>query len=133
MTGVMCAMVGVGGSAPLDTQTVTVGTFTDGMTVFVRGYIQGLMGSISDGTFNPKGGATILVISYDALGAAVNFSIDGATTNDGWTTMAVGAAEFSRASASFSTPGGVRSDWIWTGVSTDPFGADSTNTLVVFR
>jgi len=135
VTGILCAIAGMGSSA-LDTESITVGTESGGVApdfFVIRGYSQGVMGSISDGFFAPKGGATITNLYYDAIpNEAMVFALSGTYTNDGWTTMTVGSTAFARSAASFSASGG-STQWVWAGVTTDPFSADGTTTIVVFE
>jgi hypothetical protein len=132
MTGVLCAIVGTSGSGVLDTEDITVDTFTDGMSFEIRGFASGVMGSIVDGLFAPKSGATITNFYYDVPSQVLIFSLSGTYTNAGWTTVTVGTTDFTRSAAAFTTPGG-NTQWEWTGITLDPFGADSTVTTAVFK
>lgn len=120
MTGVLCALAGSGSAPVLDTQTVTVSVFNPSGFGLAYGFVTGI-GSIADGTFNPKGGATITALYCDtAFGAnAVVFSLGSSQTNDGWSTMTVSGVTYNRADASY-TPGSPTS-WAWNS-ATNPFG-----------
>jgi hypothetical protein len=135
VTGILCVFAGMG-SSTLDTETINVGTFSSGsfpdFTV-IRGYAQSIMGTITDGFFAPAGGATITNLYYEVIPNEVMvFALSGTYTNDGWTTMTVGTTGFARSAASFSASGGT-TQWVWSGISTDPFSADGTDTVVVFE
>jgi hypothetical protein len=135
VTGILCAIAGMGSSA-LDTESITVGTFSSGGFpdfIVIRGYAEATMGTISDGFFAPKGGATITSLYYEVIPNEIMvFVLSGTYTNDGWTTMTVGSTAFARSAASFSASGG-STQWVWAGVTTDPFSADGTTTIVVFE
>ena len=55
-----------GASSNVDSQTVTVGLYNSGTTVYYRGFSPAT-GSISDGTCNFKSGANILILHYADL------------------------------------------------------------------
>ena len=132
MTGIMCAMVGLGGSNNLDTQTVLVGSYSDEFQAVTGFSAYYFIGSISDGTFNPKGGAAIHNLYYDSASAAVIFELVGSPlTNADWTTMKIGSTSFNRSAGTFSSTSGFTS-WYWTLIATNPFTGDGTNTLIVF-
>lgn len=121
------ALLGAGGT--LDTQTVTVGEYIDKLNIYY-GYSSSLIfGSISDGTFNPKGGATILSLYYNASTGYLFFELNGVQTNAGWTTMTIDGTAFTRASATFSNSG--TTSWTWA-TGTSPFGTTigATKTVV---
>lgn len=135
MSGIMCAAgiigaSGGGGGGGLDSEIVTVGEFIFGAEVWWTGYSSGTMGSISDGQFAPKGGATITGLYMDVLASMVYFQINGEHSNSGWSTMSIGGHNFSRASASFSAVSGF-TRWSWS-YSTIPFSGPGTNTTVAF-
>ena len=122
-----------GKSASLDVQTVTIGLFTSKSGAY---YGYGLAGgSISDGTFNPKSGATINRFEWFSSGGVLTFSLSGTYTNADWTEVEIvnsGAGTsytFTRSSASFSTAGGVNTVWSWSAAS-NPFGYVSPYTAV---
>lgn len=109
-----------GTTAALDTQTVTVGTYIDKYN-YASGYSTFLgIGAVSDGSFNPKGGAAIQVLMHN--NGTVFFQIQGNQTNAGWTTMTVAGTPYTRASASFTTTtgGSAYASWSWTS-ATNPF------------
>ena len=113
----------------LDTQTVTVGSFSTGATglTFV-GYSNTNFthGSISDGTSNMFSGA-----AYDAIDAfTVNSDpssgygtflyIVGYQPNSGWTTMTIDGEAFNRTDAGYTQD--YITSWYWTSRSNSPFG-----------
>lgn len=114
--------------AGLDTQTITVGGTTVYVDVFwteYHGYNSlsspPAFGSIADGTFNVKSGATIRYLFWflqDDGNKGLYFQINGTHTNDGWTTIKIGSTTYNRADASFSNGGGVTT-WGWS--SDNPF------------
>lgn len=121
-----------GKSASLDVQTVTIGLYTSKSGAF---YGYGLAGgSISDGTFNPKGGASITRFEWSSGGASLSFVLSGSHTNAGWTQVRIvnsGAGTdltFTRASASYNN-NGTATQWVWSGVS-NPFAYNSPYTAV---
>lgn len=120
-----------GKSASLDVQTVTIGLFTSKSGAY---YGYGLAGgSISDGTFNPKSGATINRFEWFSTGI-LTFSLSGTYTNADWTEVEIdnsGAGTsytFTRSSASFSNSGG-NTVWSWSSAS-NPFAYTSPYTAV---
>jgi hypothetical protein len=128
------------GAAPLDSQTVTSGASGSAINQDrVRGFAQGSLGSISDGTSNLYGGAAVLALLWDENGGSpsdlVQFQVAGVRANSGWTTMSVGGINFSRAAATFSTAGG-NTSWIWNNLGytagTNPFGGSGADHSVVF-
>ena len=138
-----------GKSAALDTQTVTVGfgavvqyansgygSFTTGLAVANPRNV----GSMSDGTFNPKSNLYISGIWYATNGSttvhAVRLSLRNGTTvvsNSGWTNMNVAGVNFTRSSAAFSTivdaTVGITT-WNWI-TSSNPFGTTVGATKLV--
>ena len=135
-----------GKSAALDTQTVTVG-FQAAQLYINSGYgsfTTGLgttgnrnVGSMSDGTFNPKSNMYIRGLWYSTSGSgAVVFSLRSLTTtvaNSGWTTMNVAGVNFTRSSATFSNIDNASigaTSWSWT-TSSNPFGTTVGATKVV--
>jgi len=135
-----------GKSASLDTQTVTVGyraaqlyvnsgygSFTSGLGTTGNRDI----GSMSDGTFNPKSNMYIRGLWYSTSGSGmVIFSLRSLTTtvaNSGWTTMNVAGVNFTRSSATFSNIDNASigaTNWSWT-TSSNPFGTTVNATKVV--
>lgn len=120
-----------GTSAVLDVQTVTIGLYISKNGSWYGYGIPG--GSISDGTFNPKGGASITRFEWFSNGT-LTFALSGSHTNAGWTQVRIvnsGASTdytFTRASASY-TNNGSATIWNWTGAS-NPFGYTSPYTAV---
>lgn len=121
----------------LDVQTVGVGVVFScgkyGCTNLGYGYLSGNAGTITDGTFNPAGGATITNLWWENAGNInqLFFYLNTAVSNSGWTTMTINGNAFSRASASFSSGTGY-SNWYWSNVTTNPFGTTSGNVQAVF-
>jgi hypothetical protein len=110
-----------GKSASLDVQTVTVGVYVAKATTY---YGYGLAGgSISDGTFNPKSGASIIRLEWVSTGT-LSFSLSGSYTNADWTTVEFtgggGTYSFNRTAASY-TNNGTATTWNWS-TGTNPFG-----------
>ena len=131
MTGTLCVLASIGGAA-LDVQTVTAG-FDAGKVGNTYGYVQGLaVGSISDGTFNPIGGASITSLYWFDPGASqtLYFSLNGTHSNAGWSNLEVGGNTYTRASATFATSG---SDTTWSWVTAvNPFPSNGANYVVTF-
>lgn len=135
-----------GKSASLDTQTVTVGTSPvivysnsgyGSFTTSINATSNRNVGSMSDGTFNPKSNMYISGIWYSTLGTtSVRFSLrSGATvvSNSGWTNMNVAGVNFTRSSASFTTTVDATvglTSWNWI-TSSNPFGTTVGATKVV--
>ena len=118
---------GGGGGSHLDTQTVITGQ--DGRAIDGnrrRGFISGVIGSISDGTSNLYAGAPITSLYWDEGGGSAYYTlaITGAV-NSGWVTITIGTTVLNRVDATFS--GGT---WIWTpadnGGSLSPVGSTKT-------
>ena len=107
------------GPAYLDTQTVTVGVSVS-QYVSWYGYSNSInLGSISDGTSNIYGGASILQIA-NLNGSSTFLTIEGSRANSGWTTMTINGIDFNRADASYSTTT-TNTAWTWS-PSSNPFG-----------
>ena len=120
------------GISYLDEQTVTVGykSLTGGKTSAAvwgtyYGYNTttglGSFGSINDGTFNVKSGASILRLYHRArandAGLAEDteqlvFEISGSHSNDGWDTMTIGTTDFDKDDATYSSDATATS-WTW--------------------
>lgn len=120
-----------GKSASLDVQTVTIGLYTSKGGAWYGYGIAG--GAISDGTFNPKGGASITRFEWASGGASLSFVLSGSHTNAGWTQVRIvnsgaGTLTFTRASASYNN-NGTATQWVWSGVS-NPFAYNSPYTAV---
>ena len=133
MSGIQMALLGVdGGGGTPDTQTITVGDYSDKFFPSITGYLSGYMGSISDGTFNPTGGTTIEGLYYDLVGANLSFILAASPiSNTGWTTMTLNGTPFTRSSAIFASSGGLTS-WTWSSVVSNPFPAAGNTTTAVF-
>jgi len=120
-----------GTSAALDVQTVTIGLFTSKGGSWYGYGVSG--GAISDGTFNPKGGASISRLEWNSNGL-LYFVLSGSHTNAGWTQVRIvnSAAStdltFTRASASYNNNGSA-TQWVWSGVG-NPFSYVSPYTAV---
>ena len=120
-----------GASASLDTQTVTVGSKYQYYQTW-RGYWPQIsIGSISDGTSNIYGGASIAGIVWSSQNR-VFFYVSGIHSNSGWSTMQIGSTTLNRTSGSYTTTSTNLTYWLWTSVS-DPFSSNGTNTTVVFN
>lgn len=132
MTGVLCAMVGASGSgAILDTQTVTRGSLSTGSnpTQNYSGFGSGSFGSISDGTSNIYGGASILGLyfveeAYTSPPVGITsrqlvLTINGSQANSGWSLMKVGSTVFSRADAGYAAS--TQTNWVWNIPIDNPF------------
>lgn len=126
MTGILCALVGSGSAPILDTQTVTVGSFS-GFLGAAYGFRAAVGGSITDGTFNPKGGATITRLSYDTSTNLLTFVLGSSQTNDGWNAVNISGTTYERASASYNS--GNPTSWGWSG-GANPFGSTVGATVV---
>jgi hypothetical protein len=137
MTGIICVLSGGGGGTGplLDTQTVTRGTTTIGVDPYqtYTGYSSGLVGSISDGTSNIYGGASILGLYFyeesyvsPPVGIVTRqliLTINGAQGNSGWTTMKVGSTSFNRASALYAVS--TQTNWVWNIDIPNPFVSEN--------
>jgi hypothetical protein len=135
-----------GKSAAINTQTVTVGysavqqylnsgygSFTTGLGTNVNRNV----GSISDGTFNPKSNMYIRGLWYSTAGiGAVVFALRSLNTtvgNSGWTTMNVAGVNFTRSSATYTNSNDAnvgQTQWRWE-TSSNPFGTTVGATKVV--
>ena len=146
---------GGGGGSSLDSQTVTVGSATSasggsgapsGSTTRSGFLISGAGGSISDGTSNVYGGASILEIEYqwDTTYpiAVLSLTINGmGRANSGWTTLTIGTTSYQRAAATYASgaqSNGGNSGWFsypssydYTGAA-NPFAATGQTTTCVF-
>jgi len=124
-SGAIAMSIFYGTSKVIDTQTVTIGTFTfKGLST--RGFNSGTStGSISDGTFNPVSGATIESLSWGNVGNSIVFQLQGVRANSGWTNMRLYSVDYARSAATFDNNGGSGpTSWSW--ATSDPFGADGT-------
>lgn len=115
-----------------ETHTLVPGTTYSKYSVS-RGFIDGIIGTISPTTFGFLSNAPITQLDYNSFSFGVDtvsFSIVGNFSNSGWTSVSVNGTTFTRASGSFSTGSG-STGWSWS-VTSDPFGADGTSNPVVF-
>lgn len=114
-------------SNAVDVQTVTAAiSGTYGSSFYFQGYRTGSYGSISDGTFNGRSGATITDF-YSSHVYGTNrlfFKISGVYSNAGFTTLNLNGVNYSRSSATFTT-GSNYSQWMWDSVGGNPFGLTS--------
>lgn len=133
MSGALLAASCTGYSG-LDVQSITCGKTgaIGGRTVgFLSG---GVLGSMTDATSNIYSGAAIQTLVWDENTATIVLQIAGVQSNSGWTSMQrIGSGQvYNRASATFSTVGGV-SKWTWTALSTFPLGGDGVTSTVIFQ
>ena len=130
-SGAIAMSIFYGTSKVIDTQTVTIGTFTF-KSLITRGfYTVTTTGSISDGTFNPVSGATIESLSWGNVGNSILFQLQGVRANSGWTNMRLYSVDYARSAATFDNNGGSGpTSWSW--ATSDPFGADGTTVDAVF-
>lgn len=128
-----------GAQSSLDTQTVTVGVYTISFYGNTSNYYglfksgSNTYGSISDGTSNIYGGASIwwlnTFIGYGATN--VNFGVIGNHSNSGFTTMNVAGTNYNRTSASHAYISGQNyTRWTWSNAS-NPFGTTTGATKTV--
>jgi len=155
---------GGGGASNLDSQTVTVGSgnyyqaggyvgsiYIPNQTNYFEGYWTeippqgqaGDGGSISDGTSNLYGGASILDC-YHHHNVGFNFenvylTISGNRANSGWTTMTIGSTAYQRASGQYNyNSSGGYTYWLWSVANStgsalyNPFSSTGTSTTVTF-
>lgn len=119
MTGIMVALSG-GNPYPgaLDVQYVTSARTGGAPGEYYYGYISGVQGSITDGTSNIYGGATILEIYYDQNTGLNYLKIGGVQSNSGWTSMrcTTTGVTLNRSNATFSTSLG-NSTWSWSALT----------------
>lgn len=128
MSGINCVLAGISGG---DIQVVTAG-FVALKTGDLYGYSSGDTGSISDGTFNLLGGATITAMYWFTDNGSTNilvFGLSGTYSNAGWNSLTVGGNTYTRASAAYSTSSGTT--WTWT-TTTNPFPSAGTPYTVTF-
>lgn len=128
-----------GASSSLDTQTVTVGYLAGGQYAPDNYGYTSSIGSISDGTFNVKSGATInsmVGLSTNSF----NLQIAGVHANSGWSyfTTDGGTTKFYRTNATFSTDSiNSTTSWSWLtnqngqGSFNNPLGTTSGATKTV--
>jgi hypothetical protein len=116
-----------GASNAVDVQTITAAiSGTYGSSFYFQGYRTGSYGSISDGTFNGRSGATItdFYSSHVYTTDRLFFKISGVYSNAGFTTLNLNGVNYSRSSATFTT-GSNYSQWMWDSVGGNPFGLTS--------
>ena len=145
---------GGGGGSNLDSQTVTVGTHTQSFSggsglpastghwrgKFTNSYATA--GSISDGTSNLYGGASIVELYYtwNTVYGASYLALRIDTTvlpNSGWTTLTVGTTAFQRTAATYNGSSSGDTQWTWTTSgdltgAQNPFAASGQTTTCVF-
>ena len=118
-----------GASNAIDVQTVTAAiSGTYGSTFYFQGYRSGMYGSISDGTFNGKSGATITMFysSHVYTTDRLFFQISGIHNNSGFTTLNLNGVNYSRSSATFTTNSSNNyTQWMWDNVGGNPWGLTS--------
>ncbi len=120
MTGVMCALAGSGGVRYTGSATVTVGFYASTNNNY--GYISVLgspPGSITPATWASSGLPFFFL--YWSSGNFIDFTVTGYAPNSGWDTLNIAGTNYSRSAASYSYDG-TNTQWLWTGISTNPFG-----------
>ena len=127
-----------GKSNNLDSQTVTIGSYTVsfyGNSIAYYGlYNSGsfVRGSVSDGTSNMFGGNTIYWLNYASLSGAqyVYFAVIGNHSNSGFTSMTIaGGSTLARTAATHSyISNGNYTRWAWS-VSSNQFGTSGTKVI----
>lgn len=127
VTGMLCASPSMGRSGGVDSETINVGIWADKFATAI-GYSSGLMGTIADGLFVPKGGAAINGILWSDSGVQ-SFALNGLHANDGWETLDIEGATFSRAAASYFQSGGF-TYWQWS--AANPFSTLGVDVEAVF-
>lgn len=130
-----------GGGGTLDTQTVTTGASGTAVNQDrVRGFVNGGLGAIADGTSNVYAGAAFLQLYWDENGGGgadqIVLTIAGAQANSGWTSITIGAVTLARGAANFIVAGG-NSSWTWPNTNylatTQPFGGNGAVKTVTFQ
>lgn len=114
MSGIMCALVGGGGSPYTGTATVTVGFASAGS---ITSYGQGAgQGSINPTTWAGTGLTVAELKDVYSSGVPIYlfFSVAGSAPNSGWETLTVGSTTLNRADASYANNGSVTS-WTFNG------------------
>lgn len=118
-----------GASSSVDVQTVTAAiSGTYGSSFYFQGYRSGIYGSISDGTFNGRSGATItnFYSSHVYTTDRLFFQIQGIYSNAGFTTLNLNGVNYSRSSATFTTSSSNNyTQWMWDNVGGNPWGLTS--------
>jgi len=118
MTGIMCALVGRGGSIYAGTATVTVG-FASGGSFTSYGFGAGGQGSIDPATWANSGltFSQLKDVYSSGVPAWLDFTVFGSTPNSGWSTLTVGGTTLNRVDASY-TDNGTSTSWIFFGAPT---------------
>lgn len=135
MTGVICAIIGTGGTAGLDVQNMVVGTSGTAISQDrVRGYLSGSQGTLSPGTSSIYGGAAITQLAwFENTGFPFYVLTITGATDSGWTTMNIGGTlTLSRASRTTYSAG----SWTWSttdNVTTQAFGAAGSARTIIFN
>ena len=111
--------------------TVTVGKVTFFGNINAYGYITigGSGGSVSDGTVDFLGGATLTTLYWNELGNLI-FGVIGTFSNTGFTSMDVAGTSFNRTAANYNSANGLTS-WTWGSTSPNPFGTTIGATKLV--
>jgi len=118
-----------GASAASDwSATMTVGyasvfkTYNYGY--YVGDIITSAYGSVTDSTVDNYSGASLRQLGYTGGLGSVVLQISGNNANSGWSTLTVGSATFSRGSALYQyISSNNYSQWTWSSITTNPFGA----------
>lgn len=129
-----------GASSSLDTQTVTVGYQAGSSYSPALWGFTAAIGSISDGTFNVKSGASITMFNGSS-GNIFNFRITGIHSNSGWSyfTTDGGTTKFYRSQSTYQTSTTYNhTTWTWLanqnglGTFSNPLGttANAVKTVV---
>lgn len=132
MPAINARRAGGGTGTHLDTQYVTTGAFGTAIDQDrLRGFVNGLIGSINDGTSDVYSGAAITDLYWDEnLGSPLYYlSITGAA-NSGWATITIDGKTLFRPSATYSS-----GTWIWSTTDTagtQAFGAASAVKTIYF-
>jgi hypothetical protein len=128
MTGIMCSLVGSGGSPYNGSATVTVDQYVD-PSYTIWGFVRFLTGSATPTTWANTGANFTQLCWYDSGVDFVIIQVSGTFPNEGWETMTVGGVPFTRASASYSADG-INTSWTWLTAS-NPYGTTIGATKVV--
>ena len=114
--------------AGLDTQTVTVGTYTeDSLEWWGFDDTSNTHGSAVDGTSNMYSGAAYVALdsfhitNVPSYGYTTLLYIADSVANSGWTTMTVDGVSFNRVDANYTQD--TRTSWSWvSATTTSPYG-----------
>lgn len=115
------------GTSATDIQTVTNGNNGGGKYGTFRGYTSGSFGSISDGTMNLLGGATITSLWTGGSLNLLQLVVAGTYPNSGWNKLTISGVDYLIGSASYDSSSGTSTSWTWS-TTNDPF--NTTTTLV---